>query len=299
MHSDQPLVSILMNCYNGEKYLRAAFESVLAQTYQNWEVIFWDNQSTDGSAAICHSYGDSRIRYFYATEHTELGAARILSFQQVCGDFVAVLDVDDVAHPERLVRQVRFLYQHPEVSLVGSWAQYIDKHGKIFANFKPPVNQDKLADCLGWANPFVHSSIMYRYSLALEVGGYSKELTYAQDFGLTLALARHSKIAMIDDFLCQLRVLSTSMTRVKKYRAVIAREGLMLFQCAADWLPLSKEARRLNRRAQAIAEIKLGFALLRTESILHGLKLVLHGLVSSPSALWGNGPVRRFFGARI
>jgi len=296
VRSDQPLVSILMNCYNGEKYLRAALDSILAQTYQNWEVIFWDNQSTDGSAAICKSYGASRIRYFYATEHTELGAARKLAFQQIRGDFVAVLDADDVSHPDRLTRQVAFLEQNPEVALVGSWVQYIDERGIAFAELKPPANQDELKDCLGWTNPIVHSSTMYRRRLALEVGGYSDDLIHASDFSLLLALAQHFRIAIIDDSLCQLRVLSTSMSHSKKYRPVAARESLMLFQRAAVLLPLSAKAHRLNRRAQAIEKLKLGISRLSDGTMLPGFKLILHALLSEPSALWGNGPVRRFFG---
>src|SRR5688572_25586270 len=159
-----------MNCYNGEKYLREALDSVVAQTYQNWELIFWDNQSTDGSAAICKSYRDPRIRYFYAPTHTELGPARILAFQQIRGEFVAVLDADDISHPERLARQVAFLQSRPEVALVGSWARYIDQHGRSYAEFRPPTEQDELRDCLGWHHPIVHSSTMYRHAAAVRVG---------------------------------------------------------------------------------------------------------------------------------
>jgi glycosyltransferase involved in cell wall biosynthesis len=285
-----------MNCYNGGKYLHAALDSILAQTYQNWEVVFWDNQSTDGSAEICNSYRDSRIRYFCAREHVELGAARILAFQQIRGDFVAVLDADDVSHPERLMRQVAFLEKNPEVALVGSWVQYINERGMRFGEYKPPTNQHELHDCLGWTNPIIHSSTMYRHRLAVEVGGYSAELIQASDFGLILGLAQHCRIAIIDDFLCQLRVLSTSMSHSKKYRAIAAREALMLFQRAADLLPLSAKALRLNRRAQAIQRTKLGISSLSDGAMLPGLKLILHALLSEPSALWGNGPIRRFFG---
>ena len=70
-----PLVSILMNCFNGEKYLRQAIESVLSQSYKNWELVFWDNRSTDSSAAIVNGYKDSRIRYFLSPTHTSFGAA--------------------------------------------------------------------------------------------------------------------------------------------------------------------------------------------------------------------------------
>jgi len=294
--ADQLLVSVLMNCYNGEQFLREALDSILAQTYQNWEVIFWDNQSTDGSAAICKSYGDARIRYFYAKEHTELGAARILAFQEIRGEFVAVLDADDISHPERLARQVEFLEARPDVALVGSWARYIDQNGKTFAEFRPPTLHDELRDCLGWRHPIVHSSTMYRHSLALQVGSYSKDLIFASDLGLLIALAQHHRIAMIDDFLCQFRVLATSMTRSKIYYVIVASETLTLLQRAADVLPLSATARRLNRRAIAGSEIALGITTLKAGAVLKGVTLLLRGLARDPSVLWVNGRVRRYFG---
>ena len=89
----EPLVSILMNCFNGEKYLKQAIDSVLAQTYRNWEIIFWDNQSTDGSAEIFTSYRDSRLKYFYAPEHTRLYEARNCALEKAEGELIAFLDL--------------------------------------------------------------------------------------------------------------------------------------------------------------------------------------------------------------
>ncbi len=80
---EQPLISVIMNCYNGEKFLREALDSVLTQTYTNWELIFWDNQSTDKSKDILLSYNDSRLKYFYATQHTNLGKARNLAMKKL------------------------------------------------------------------------------------------------------------------------------------------------------------------------------------------------------------------------
>ena len=90
MQHNKPLVSVLMNCYNGERYLKAAIESVLAQTYPYWELVFWDNQSSDRSAEICLSCADERIKYFRADRHTDLGAARAAAFEHIRGEFVAV-----------------------------------------------------------------------------------------------------------------------------------------------------------------------------------------------------------------
>ena len=85
-----PLVSILMNCFNGERYLREAIDSIFSQTYQNWELVFWDNQSTDNSKAIFDSYQDSRLKYYYAPKHTDLGGGRANAFKYLRGDYIDV-----------------------------------------------------------------------------------------------------------------------------------------------------------------------------------------------------------------
>ena len=288
-----------MTIYNAEPYLQAAIDSILVQTCPDWELIAVENGSTDKSMSILKGYSDPRVRVFPFEKNIGRTPALRFAFDQARGDYIAVLDADDISSPDRLARQVEFLDRHFDVVLVGSWAQHIDEHGKVFDVFEPPENQEELQDCLGWTNPIVHSSAMYRRQLAQEVGGYPADIVWGQDLGLTLALARRAKIAMIADYLCQLRVLAASMTRSRKYQILIANELLLLFRQAADTLHLSSKARRLNRRAMAIAEIKLGIATLKSDSVCAGLKMVLHGFVTAPSALWGNGLVRRFFGAKF
>jgi len=292
---EQPLVSVLMNCYNGEKYLREAIESVLSQSYENWELVFWDNRSSDNSGTICKSYEDPRIRYFLAERHTNLAAARILAFQQVCGEFVAVLDVDDTSHSDRLARQVAFLEQHPEVALVGSWVKLVNTHGKLISEYRPPVNTDELYQCLGWTNPIVNSSSMYRRQIAELLGGYSAEFLNSQDFCLVLDIAAQFKIAVIDDFLCHLMISSTSLSR-STYRVIAAKETLLLLQRSAERLTLSQNTMSLNRRSIAIAQVKLGIYRILDGEIITGLKQIIFNLIDQPSTLWGNGLARRLFG---
>ena len=114
-----PLVSVIMNCYNGEKYLREAIDSVLSQTYTNWEVIFWDNQSTDSTATIVKSYSDKRIKYFYAPKHSGLYAARNCAIEKVNGEYIAFLDSDDIWYAEKLEEQLK-LFVDNEVGFVCS-----------------------------------------------------------------------------------------------------------------------------------------------------------------------------------
>ena len=115
--SSEPLVSIIMNCFNGEKYLREAVESILNQTYQNWEVIFWDNQSVDDSAAIFKEYNDPRFKYFYAHKHTWLYEARSYAIERSRGDFIAFLDVDDIWLPNKLTEQL-ILFSDSDIGMV-------------------------------------------------------------------------------------------------------------------------------------------------------------------------------------
>jgi len=114
-----PLVSIIVNCYNGEKYLREAIASVLSQTYKNWELIFWDNQSDDNSAEIFKEYIDHRLHYCYAPNHTRLYAARNYAYEQSKGEFIAFLDVDDWWESTKLEDQIK-LFSDPYVGLVYS-----------------------------------------------------------------------------------------------------------------------------------------------------------------------------------
>jgi len=124
--SDEPLVSVIVNCYNGERYLCKALESVFAQSYQNWELIFWDNQSTDGSAEVFKSYHDVRLKYYYAPAHTPLYKARGHAVAKASGSFIAFLDVDDWWDSEKLGRQVE-LFRDPEVGLVYGNYYWVDE----------------------------------------------------------------------------------------------------------------------------------------------------------------------------
>jgi glycosyltransferase involved in cell wall biosynthesis len=112
----QPLVTVIINCFNGEKYLRQAIDSVMAQTYTNWEIVFWDNQSTDGSATIFKGYADPRLNYQYAPVHTWLYEARNYAIRHAKGELIAFLDVDDWWSPEKLEKQVP-LFVDPEVGM--------------------------------------------------------------------------------------------------------------------------------------------------------------------------------------
>ena len=116
-----PLVSVIINCYNGERYLIECLKSVKNQTYKNWEVIFWDNQSTDNSKKIYLQFSkDKRFKYFYAKKFTNLYKARNLALQKSNGKILTFLDVDDYWLHTKLEEQVKIFLSHKEVNLVCS-----------------------------------------------------------------------------------------------------------------------------------------------------------------------------------
>ena len=116
----QPLVSIVMNCHNGESYLSESIKSVLSQTYENWELIFWDNLSTDKSKEILKGFSDNRIKYFKSKNFTTLYEARNLAIKETNGEFISFLDVDDWWIPEKLEAQVNQFENNNDAGLVYS-----------------------------------------------------------------------------------------------------------------------------------------------------------------------------------
>ena len=116
---NEPLVSVIINCYNGEKYLKKSIESVLSQKYKNWELIFWDNQSTDNSKEIFYSFNDNRLKYFKSKKYLKLYEARNEAIKVCSGEFISFLDSDDWWTPDKLKEQVPY-FENPKVGLVYS-----------------------------------------------------------------------------------------------------------------------------------------------------------------------------------
>lgn len=125
--TEKPLVSVIINCYNGEKYLREAIDSVIAQTYENWELVFWDNQSTDSTREIVESYKNPKIKYFYAPVHTSLGEARNGAMERASGDYWGFLDVDDKWLPSFLSEYISTINCSQDTVIV--YSNYYCKEG--------------------------------------------------------------------------------------------------------------------------------------------------------------------------
>jgi glycosyltransferase involved in cell wall biosynthesis len=120
LNKKKPLISIIINCYNGERYLKNSIQSVLNQSYNNWELIFWDNKSTDSSKKIALSYKDKRVKYFFSKKFTGLYQARNLAIRKAKGEFICFLDTDDWWVKNKLLEQVKLIKKKNDISFIYS-----------------------------------------------------------------------------------------------------------------------------------------------------------------------------------
>jgi glycosyltransferase involved in cell wall biosynthesis len=209
----EPLISVVMNCYNGERYLREAIDSVYCQTSQVWEIVFFDNASTDASSDIARSY-DGRLRYFRSTETLSLGAARNEALSQCRGKFVAFLDCDDLWYPRKLEKQIP-LFNDAEVGLVFSNNILFTMDGARRLNFRTAADY-AVGRCFGrllrsyfLAIPTV---IIRRDVLEDFEEWFDPALSVCEEVDLFLRVAYRWKIAMCDEPLAAYRVHDESDT---------------------------------------------------------------------------------------
>src|SRR3954468_872886 len=208
-----PKVTVLMAVYNGERYLREAIESVLSQTFADFEFLILNDGSTDSSAAIVRSYSDRRIRLI--DNQRNVGLARSLNqgLELAQGTYVARQDADDISDPDRLARQVSFLEMHANVALVGTWYQKIDAGGQVIGRRQPPCEHIEICWSLLFFCPFAHTAVMLRKDPVLEqVGFYNAALTYSMDYELWFRIAARMPVANLGEYLLRVRSSPWSMT---------------------------------------------------------------------------------------
>ncbi|HEV2292222.1 MAG TPA: glycosyltransferase [Tepidisphaeraceae bacterium] len=262
-----PAISVVMSVYNGERYVAEAVESVLGQTFADFEFILMDDGSTDGSPALLKQYAqrDPRVRLvsrpnrgLTKTLNEGLGLAR--------GQFVARMDADDVSLPSRFEKQIAFLRAHPDCVCVGTRVLRIDPHGSPLSESDHKLTHEEIdrqlmEEGLGWA--ITHPAAMMRGDAVMRIGGYREQFRTSQDLDLWLRLAEVGRLANLPDVLLKYRyhpqsVGFTKFEEQRRVKAVIlqdayARRGRTP---PAQWpegiftpLPVAEQLRRWARTA--------------------------------------------------
>jgi glycosyltransferase involved in cell wall biosynthesis len=214
-----PAVSVVMNCHNGERYLDAALDSVYAQSFGDWEIVFWDNASTDASAAIARRR-DSHRRYFRSERKTTLGAARNGALAQCRGEFIAFLDADDLWSPEKLARQVP-LFRDAEVGLVFANCVMFDTEGGEHRQFRS-ADDFAVGRCFDalLARYFlaIPTVVLRRAALGPGPAWIDETFEVSEEVDLFLRIAHDWKLAIADEPLARYRIHAGSETWRKSER---------------------------------------------------------------------------------
>ncbi|QJW92708.1 glycosyltransferase [Frigoriglobus tundricola] len=209
-----PTVSVLMPVYNGERYLAEAVDSVLAQTFTDFEFVIVDDGSKDGSLAVLQWYAarDPRVRII-SRPNTGIVGALNDGLAAARGELVARMDADDVCHPERFRTQVEYLRAHPACVVVGSRADLIDPDGERIGRWDMALDHDEIDRAnLAGKLTIVHPSLVFRRAAVVGAGAYRQETAGSEDLDLMLRLAETGRLANVPDVLLRYRRHHESLT---------------------------------------------------------------------------------------
>ena len=218
MNGSAPQVSVVMPVFNAQRYLAEAVESILAQTWRDFEFVIVDDGSTDRSPKLLERYAvrDSRIKLIRRPNTGIVGALND-GIAAASGELIARMDADDVALPQRLEKQVAYLAQHPEVVALGSRVTGVDPYGCVLFHSEHKLAHEEIdAELLrgvGWA--IVHPAAMLRRAAVAAIGGYRPQFQWVEDLDLFLRLGETGKLANLPEALLRYRQHTESINRTR------------------------------------------------------------------------------------
>jgi glycosyltransferase involved in cell wall biosynthesis len=227
--SEAPKVTVLMPVYRNEQYLKKAIESILNQTFKDFEFLIICDDPSDNIRTILDHFQshDERIKAFYFQERQGLVSALNKGCGLAKGKYIARMDADDISLPKRFSRQVAFLDEHPDVGVVGSWAR-LCSNNKDAGIRKVPGEHNFIKWCLCFYCPMIHPSVMLRKETLIRSGGYSDEMIHAEDYDLWRRLCIVANIANIQEVLIHLRLHEASVS--SSYRAEQRKNSIRISQ---------------------------------------------------------------------
>lgn len=226
MEQTAPLVSVVMSAYNEATFISETIDSLLQQSYKNFELIIVDDASTDNTANIIRKYGDNRIILLRNNENKRLAFNLNLGIQKAHGKYIARMDADDICMPDRLVKQVNYLEQHPEIAIVGGAAQ---EFGDANALLEYPENHEEIKVMLLFENAMCHPAVMFRNDPT--TFKYDIDCKASQDYELWSRLIWKVKFANLSDVVVKYRIHQNQTKHVlgkeQKAGAIKARKYLL------------------------------------------------------------------------
>ena len=237
---NNPLVSVVMTVFNGEKFISKSIDSIIKQTYNNWELVIINDKSTDNTLEIIKSFNDKRINLINLEKNVGRTSALNLGLKNCKGKYVAIQDSDDLSMKNRIKNQLNLLIKDKELALVFSWYKRIDKFGKVKKIFNENISDHKLKIILPVKNLICHSSVMYKKSLILKLGGYPKDYIFSQEYILWLNIMTRYKMKLIKSFLVNYRDHDDQLSNSKSQQKYIFLENLKTLSWAKNNLLINR-----------------------------------------------------------
>lgn len=208
----EPKTSVVMSVYNGERYLREAVDSILNQTFRDFEFLIVNDGSTDGTEKILRCYRDFRIKIVNNERNIGLTKSLNKGLKLAKGEYIARQDADDISLPQRLEKQVKFLDTHRHVALIGSPFLVINEDGKILGVQTVLLLNEEIQKRLLKDNAFGHGTSMFRKDCLDKIGLYREEFKSAQDYDLWLRISERYNVANIAEPLYKWRISLSSVS---------------------------------------------------------------------------------------
>lgn len=215
--NQSPLVSIIMPAFNAEKYLKESVDSILNQTYKNWELLIINDGSSDNTEKLISEYvaQDSRIFGLENEGNKGLVFTRNKGLQAAKGKYVANLDSDDIAYPNRLNLQINYLEENPNVVLLGSSCELIDEKGNHLGFEKREIGQNQIKSVLVFSNYFINSTVVIRRE-KLENLSYADNYAPAEDYQLVTQLKDSGELVNLEEVLVKYRLHGNNISTINK-----------------------------------------------------------------------------------
>lgn len=234
------LVSIILPTYNGADRINESIKSVLNQTYKNWELLVIDDGSKDNTKDVIENFTKSDLRIRYIKNENNLGLQKTLNkgIREAKGEYIARIDDDDIwCDPQKLEKQVEFLDKNKDYILVGTGVIVTDENGKELFRYLVPVSDCDIRERLLGKNCFVHSSVVFRKAVTLELGGYGEgnEVKHMEDYDLWLRIGLKGKFANLPTYSIKWCLRNQSLSSVN--RMEIFRKIINLIKNYKDFYP--------------------------------------------------------------
>jgi glycosyltransferase EpsE len=221
-------VAVIMSTYNAQQYIDSCLQSLAEQTYKDFEVHIIDDHSDDDTVSVIRRWCCKDQRFKLVDVHqSNQGLTKTLNelLAVTSTEYIARMDADDLAEPERLSKQVTYLEEHRHISVVGSWAQDTNEHGEPAGIRKVPLTPEDIRRMVTIACPMIHPTVLFRRADILSVGGYDERYRYAQDYDLWFrCLGSGLQLANLPETLLKYRVEANHVKkRGMKHRLLDAR----------------------------------------------------------------------------